>query len=88
MWARLEVSCAEPELLVIAQSHYPGWKARVNGVERPVLRANYAFSAVELQPGLNIVDFSYEPESFRIGLWIGLASLLAGLLCCLPRGAP
>lgn len=86
MWIRLEASCEEPELLVIAQSHYPGWKARVNGVERPVHRANYAFSAVELRRGLNIVDFSYEPESFRIGLWIGIASLLAGVLCLLPRG--
>lgn len=88
MWIRLEMSCEVPELLVIAQSHYPGWKARVNGVERSVQRANYAFCAVELQKGLNIVDFSYEPESFRVGLWIGLASLLAGVLCLLRRGAP
>ena len=60
----------------------------MNGVETPVHRANYAFSAVELQQGLNIVDFSYEPDSFRIGLWIGLASLLAGLLCCFAREEP
>jgi hypothetical protein len=85
MWVRFEADCKAPEYLVISQAHYPGWKARVNGVEKPMLRANYAFCAVELQRGLNLVDLSYEPESFRIGLWIGLASLLVGVLCLFPR---
>jgi hypothetical protein len=80
-WIRLEVDCKAPEFLVIAQAHYPGWKARVNGIEKPVYRANYAFSAIEMQRGLNLVDFSYEPESFRLGLWIGLACGLCGLMC-------
>lgn len=78
---RWEVERREPGYLVISQARFPGWKARVNGVDATVHRANYAFSAVELKGGLNVVDFWYDPESFRHGAWISLASAVIGLLC-------
>ncbi|MBI5365020.1 MAG: YfhO family protein [Planctomycetes bacterium] len=74
---RLEVRSATHGWLVAAETHYPGWTARVNGVERPLLRANHAFQAVELPAGSSEVELAYEPASFRNGLWISATSLLA-----------
>lgn len=84
---RLDVSPDREALLVVAEGHAPGWKARVRdagGSSRsaPVLRANIAFQGVRLRPGRSIVEIAYEPDSFRVGLFLALlaaASLAAGL---------
>lgn len=77
---RLEVERLQTGYLVVAQTYFPGWKARLDGVEAPLLRANYAFSAVQIPPGRFEVELAYEPDSLRIGLWIGAASLAAAAL--------
>ena len=64
---------------MINEAHFPGWKARVNGREKPLYRANYAFSAVELPSGPIDVEIYYAPDSLRLGLWLGAASALVGL---------
>lgn len=84
-WVRIEAECDSPQFLVLAQTRYPGWRARVNGVETPLLRANAAFAAVELPPGVSVVELSYEPRSLEIGLWIAIASALVGLACLFHR---
>jgi hypothetical protein len=78
-YTHLKVERAAPGYLVINEAHYPGWKARVNGVEKPLYRANYAFSAVELPSGPCDVEIEYEPETLRRGAWLGAASALIGL---------
>src|SRR5205814_7944695 len=57
----------QPGYLVLADTYYPGWVARVDGVEQPILRADYLFRAVAVRPGQQVVEFRYEPTSFRIG---------------------
>ena len=37
--------------LVVNDCWVPGWTARVDGSEAPVLRADYAFGAVPVPPG-------------------------------------
>jgi uncharacterized membrane protein YfhO len=66
-----------PGWLVIAQAWYPGWKARVNGIETPILRANYAFGAVKLDAGASRIELDYEPKSLIVCGVITLASALA-----------
>lgn len=75
----LEVNRTEPGYLVLDKTFYPGWKARVNGVDKSVLRANYAFSAIELDPGQNRVEYYYDPASFKYGLLVSFGSLVIGL---------
>jgi hypothetical protein len=77
---QLEVERAAPGFLVVSQSYFPGWRARVDGAEVPLLRANYAFTAVELQAGRSLVDLEYDPGSLRWGFRIALASAACGLL--------
>ena len=62
-------------ILVLSDTHYPGWRAFVDGVERPILRANHVFRAVVVPAGAREVVFSYEPDSFRYGLLVSVAAL-------------
>ncbi|MEO6710429.1 MAG: YfhO family protein, partial [Planctomycetota bacterium] len=85
--ADLHVVRDTPGYLVLRRTYFPGWEARLNGKLVPVLRADYAFCAIELSAGESRVEFDYRPASFRMGLWIaGLAPLLGGLLLWLTRG--
>jgi hypothetical protein len=66
--------------LVLSEVYYPGWRAYVDGRPQPVLRANYAFRAVYLEPGYHEVSLVFEPLSWKVGLgisvatWIGLGA--------------
>jgi uncharacterized membrane protein YfhO len=64
-------------ILVLADSYYPGWKAYVNGKEEIIRRANLFFRAVPLPAGNHTVEFRYEPMSFRIGLTVSVATIVA-----------
>ncbi len=60
----------DPGLVVLGDVWYPGWRAEVDGVEAPILRANHAFRAVWLDAGRHSVTFSFRPASLRLGLWV------------------
>jgi hypothetical protein len=64
----VRVDMQTPGLLVLADQWYPGWKAYLNGVEVPVVLANYALRGVRLPAGTGEVVFRYEPASFSLGV--------------------
>jgi hypothetical protein len=70
--------------LVLSDTWYPGWKADVDGQPAPILRADYLFRAVWLEPGDHLVTFSYQPASFVAGALISLLAwsgvIIAGIL--------
>jgi len=68
-----------PRLLVLSDTHFPGWTARVDGVEAKILRANYLFRAVAVPAGTHEVVFEYRPSSFRTGLGISAAGWIVFL---------
>lgn len=78
----LETDRSTPGWLVAAIAHFPGWRARVDGADAPLLRANYAFTAVAVPAGRARVELVYEPASFEIGRLASLACalVLAGWL--------
>jgi membrane protein YfhO len=61
--------------LVLADSAYPGWQARVDGADTPIFRANALFRAIRLPGGAHRVEFVYNPWSARIGGGLSLASI-------------
>ena len=63
-----------PALLVLNDTFYPGWVARVDDVPTEIVRTNQVVRGVFVESGDHRVEFSYEPMSFRIGLAISLVA--------------
>lgn len=71
--------------VVLLDTWFPGWIVEVDGVERPLLRANYAFRGVEVRAQDREIVFRYDPPALRIGLWLSvLGAVLTLGLACLP----
>jgi len=66
-------------LLVLADSYYPGWVAKVGGKETIILAANLNQRAIAVPQGEHSVEFSYQPQSFRIGVIVSLISLMVSI---------
>jgi uncharacterized membrane protein YfhO len=69
--------------LVLSDLYYYGWRAFVDGAEQRVHKADYIFRAVELQSGEHIVEFIFDPLSFRMGLWTSALAFIAICGCLL-----
>ena len=70
----IEFEMKTPGLIVLSDLWDSGWKARVNGVETPVLRANHAFRGVVVPAGKGVLQYDYEPASFFEGINIAIAA--------------
>lgn len=57
----INVQTTMPALLFLSDNYYPGWKARVNGKETKIYRADYSFRAVIVPPGDSTVEFLFVP---------------------------
>ncbi|NIQ16195.1 MAG: YfhO family protein [Candidatus Dadabacteria bacterium] len=71
----IEVNLKNPGFLFLGDIWFPGWKAFDNGKEKKVMKANYAFRSVFLEPGEHRVEFVYDPLSYKIGKIISLLTL-------------
>lgn len=76
----VRTATSELSLLVLAESFAPGWTAvlhRPGEKSRPlsVLRVNSAFQGVFVPAGPATVEWRYQPQSFRAGLFLGLLAL-------------
>lgn len=80
----LDATLATPGLLVLTDTWYPGWVADVDGVEAPILRADYGFRAVALDAGAHRVRFRYAPRSLRIGLGITVLAAVVVVALLVP----
>jgi hypothetical protein len=71
----VQAQAERPSLLVLTDLYHPGWRARVDGVETPLLRADYFFRGVPLGPGSHEVEMVFDPPSVWIGRLISLVAL-------------
>jgi hypothetical protein len=78
----VDTDASEAGYLVLTRSHDRGWKARLDGAEAPLRRANLALSAVLVPAGAHRIELDYRPASFRAGVALSLVSfvVLAGLV--------
>ena len=72
----MDVNTASAGVLVMSEVFYPGWNARVNDRDAPVLRANYLFRAVEIPAGASRVKFKYAPITFMVGVGLNAITVL------------
>jgi hypothetical protein len=91
----IETESDRKALLVLADTFYPGWKARVDDQAARILIANGTLRGIFLEAGTHRVVFSYRPATFTAGAAVSLASvacclllLLTGLFRRSRRGQP
>jgi hypothetical protein len=77
---KVKVALDRDGYLILGDTYYPGWRSYVDGEEKEILRANYAFRAVLVESGQHTVLFEYDPLSFKMGLIISLVTWGAILL--------
>ena len=76
---RLHLTAPREGWVVVTESMYPGWTARVNGTPAPVLRSFGIFQAVQVPSGSADVELAFRPSIVRWG--VGLMAI--GVLVCL-----
>ena len=82
-YLKLKTSASGSRILVISQNHHPNWHATVNGEPKPLIRANYLWTAVALEPGEHIVELTYRDPIVATTRWITLGGVLI-LLIAIP----
>ena len=85
-----QVTSEKRAILFESAAYYPGWKVSVDGKEEKLLRANYAFRAVAIPPGIHRVKFYYKSNLVLLGLLLSISSfvyLVYSLITNRPKSA-
>jgi hypothetical protein len=61
--------------LLLTDAWHPWWRAEIDGVPTPILKADVLFRAVEIEPGRHRIRFTFHPF---LGAWEELRATLAG----------
>jgi hypothetical protein len=67
-------------LLLLSDTFHEGWKAYLDSKEVKIMRANYAFRAVEFPAGLHIVEFVFLDPWLKKGMAISMIFLTLFLI--------
>lgn len=75
----IDAELTAPGYLVLTDTYYPGWRARVDGQPAPIVPANVAFRAVRLEPGRHSVTFAFVPAGAQLGALVTLVTIGAAI---------
>lgn len=70
----LLVETQQEGLLVLTDTYYPGWLARIDKRETHIYAANLTQRMIKIPKGRHIITFTYEPRSFVMGMTISFIS--------------
>jgi hypothetical protein len=73
----LEGSDTQPRYLLVSETWYKDWHARVDGTPTPVHRGDHALMAIVIPPGAREVALDFASREYARGKAISLAALLA-----------
>ena len=73
----IQTEAPAASLVVISQSHYPAWRAYVDGRPARIWRANYAFQALEVPAGRHRIRMVYQDKQLLAGAVLSGLGLLA-----------
>jgi hypothetical protein len=82
------VTLPQAGYLLQREAWYPGWRARVDGVETPVVRADVLFRAIPLAAGEHEVEIFFDSTSFSRGALISAAGLVVIIVMLAWRWLP
>ncbi len=72
----IETSVDRPAMLVVSELYYPGWIARIDGMEAPIYRANYLLRAVTAPAGTHRIEMLYPAPDVRAGAGFSICALI------------
>lgn len=72
-WVVVRTRADRPAMLVLADNDYQGWRARVDGRETPLYRADHTFRGVMVGAGEHEVTFRFHNRRLWLGFWISVA---------------
>jgi hypothetical protein len=72
----LSLNNSDNGFIILTDTDYIGWKSYIDGNETRIMKYSDIFRAVEVDENAKEVIFSYEPESFKIGLFLSVFSLI------------
>ena len=58
----IETQTQNQQLLVLSDTHYPGWKATIDGEVTQISRANFVLRSIVVPSGKHLVQFQYQPS--------------------------
>lgn len=62
--------------LILRDSYYPGWIAKINGTNTPIYEYKNIYRQINLPKGSGNIEFIYQPQSFKIGMYLSFFSLI------------
>jgi hypothetical protein len=79
----IRTTAPAPQLLVLAERFHAGWRAQADDVPLHIVRAYGDFMGMVVPAGAHTVRLTFEPASFRYGLWTTFAGLVMVLAAAL-----
>jgi hypothetical protein len=77
-----DIVCPDKGWVLVTDRWAAGWSATINGRKQPIAIGNYIFRAVEVEKGLNRINFQYCPFGYP---WLLIASWATmGIIFSLP----
>ncbi|MBD3675466.1 MAG: YfhO family protein [Planctomycetaceae bacterium] len=70
------VSTSSPNRLVITELMSPGWTVAVDDQPAEAVKVEGLFRGVDVPAGEHRIVWTYQPLSFRVGVWVSLATVL------------
>ncbi|HUS68842.1 MAG TPA: hypothetical protein VMZ28_30105 [Kofleriaceae bacterium] len=80
-----EVTAPAPGVAVVHESYFPGWVARVNGEERPIVPANGMFRGVRVDAGKQTIEMEYSAPGWMLLAPISMAGFIGALFIAIRR---
>ncbi len=75
---QIQTQTAAPTFLVLSDVFYPGWQATIDGKPTKIFQTNYVQRGVQLPAGNHLIEYRFEPMSFKLGAGITLDALFGG----------
>lgn len=71
-----EVTSSANGVFITSEFYYPGWQVKIDGKKSDLFCVDYAFRGVYLSEGTHIVEMYYFPMSLKIGIVLGVVSVI------------
>lgn len=72
----IEVNTPISGMVILSDTFFPGWTARVDGEPSRMYRAYYALRGIPVRDGSHQITLRYEPVTFKIGILLSAAGIL------------